>query len=103
MELWDPPVGNLLVRKSSLSTNRKFILLSIAFSSRLICFFFHLKPLADVVKHVEKGYRMEKPEGCPREIHDLMQQAWDLNADRRPTFNQVKQQLAQLKDNPNFV
>ena len=78
-------------------------LLCIAFSSRLICFFFHLKPLADVVKHVEKGYRMEKPEGCPREIHDLMQQAWDLNADRRPTFNQVKQQLAQLKDNPNFV
>ncbi|XP_046454047.1 tyrosine-protein kinase CSK-like [Daphnia pulex] len=60
-------------------------------------------PLADVVKHVEKGYRMEKPEGCPQEIHDLMRQAWDLNADRRPTFNQVKQQLAQLKDTPNFV
>lgn len=61
------------------------------------------QPLADVVKHVEKGYRMEKPEGCPQEIHKLMTQAWDLNADQRPTFNQVKQQLAQLKDTPNFV
>lgn len=55
------------------------------------------------MKHVEKGYRMEKPEGCPQEIHDLMRMAWDLNADLRPTFNQVKQQLAQLKDTPNFI
>jgi len=29
-------------------------------------------PLADVVKHVEKGYRMEAPEGCPPEIYDIM-------------------------------
>ena len=55
------------------------------------------------MKHVEKGYRMEKPEGGPQEIHDLMRMAWDLNADLRPTFNQVKQQLAQLKDTPNFI
>jgi len=60
-------------------------------------------PLADVVKHVEKGYRMEKPEGCTQEIHDLMRQAWDLNAERRPTFHQVKQQLGQLKETPNFM
>lgn len=71
-------------------------------SCNLYFFFFACvrQPLADVVKHVEKGYRMEKPEGCPREIHDLMQQAWDLNPDRRPTFNQVKQQLALFKENP---
>jgi c-src tyrosine kinase len=62
---------------------------------------FLVQPLADVVKHVEKGYRMEKPEGCPQEIYKLMCQAWDLNADRRPTFHQVKQQLAQLKEMEN--
>jgi len=46
---------------------------------------------------------MEKPEGCTQEIHDLMRQAWDLNAERRPTFHQVKQQLGQLKETPNFM
>ena len=55
------------------------------------------------MKHVEKGYRMEKPEGCPQEIYELMRQAWDLNADKRPTFHVVKQQLASLNDNPNLV
>ena len=64
---------------------------------------FLVQPLADVVKHVEKGYRMEKPEGCPQEIYKLMCQAWDLNADRRPTFHQVKQQLAQLKEMENWL
>ncbi|GFS46656.1 tyrosine-protein kinase csk-1 [Trichonephila inaurata madagascariensis] len=28
-------------------------------------------PLGDLVKHVEKGYRMEAPEGCPSEILTL--------------------------------
>ncbi|XP_077298311.1 tyrosine-protein kinase CSK-like [Arctopsyche grandis] len=54
-------------------------------------------PLADVVKHVEKGYKMEAPEGCPPELYDLMRQAWDLNPDTRPTFSQAKSKLAQLK------
>lgn len=29
-------------------------------------------PLADVVKHVEKGYKMEAPEGCPPEVYEMM-------------------------------
>ena len=29
-------------------------------------------PLADVVKHVEKGYQMEAPEGCPKSIYRVM-------------------------------
>nr|CAD7405067.1 unnamed protein product [Timema poppensis] len=31
-------------------------------------------PLADVVKHVEKGYKMEAPEGCPSEVYEMMRQ-----------------------------
>lgn len=31
-------------------------------------------PLADVVKHVEKGYKMEAPEGCPPEVYEIMRQ-----------------------------
>ena len=35
-------------------------------------------PLADVVKHVEKGYRMEAPEGCPKSIYDVMKKSWRI-------------------------
>lgn len=32
------------------------------------------QPLADVVKCVEKGYKMEQPDGCPHEVYDIMRQ-----------------------------
>lgn len=38
-----------------------------------------LQPLADVMKHVEKGYRMEAPDDCPPEVYKLMKEvsaAW---------------------------
>ncbi|XP_057655445.1 tyrosine-protein kinase CSK [Diorhabda carinulata] len=54
-------------------------------------------PLADVVKHVEKGYKMEAPEGCPPEVYEIMRQAWDLNPDKRPYFHEVKAKLGHLK------
>lgn len=57
----------------------------------------YLQPLADVVKHVEVGYKMEAPEGCPSEIYEMMRQAWDLNPSRRPSFSDLKVKLLQLK------
>ncbi|XP_066583173.1 tyrosine-protein kinase CSK isoform X3 [Prorops nasuta] len=33
--------------------------------------------LADVVKCVEKGYKMEPPDGCPPEVYDIMRQLPD--------------------------
>ncbi|KAI1301864.1 Tyrosine-protein kinase CSK [Halotydeus destructor] len=54
-------------------------------------------PLADVVKHVEKGYRMEAPEGCPSEIYEIMKQAWDLDVEKRPAFAVVLKKLEHLK------
>jgi len=27
-----------------------------------------------VVKHVEKGYKMEAPDGCPPEVYEIMRQ-----------------------------
>ncbi|XP_068155503.1 uncharacterized protein Csk isoform X1 [Drosophila tropicalis] len=53
-------------------------------------------PLADVVKHVEVGYKMEAPEGCPPEIYEMMRQAWDLNPIKRPTFAELKVKLQLL-------
>lgn len=60
--------------------------------------FISIQPLADVVKHVEVGYKMEAPEGCPPEIYEMMRQAWDLNPARRPTFQELKVKLLQLKN-----
>ncbi|KAG8224114.1 hypothetical protein J437_LFUL001808 [Ladona fulva] len=54
-------------------------------------------PLADVVKHVEKGYKMEAPDGCPSEVYDIMRKAWDLNPEKRPTFKEVETVLGVLK------
>ncbi|XP_071035198.1 tyrosine-protein kinase CSK [Parasteatoda tepidariorum] len=54
-------------------------------------------PLADVVKHVEKGYRMEAPEGCPSDIYDIMKQAWDLEPENRPNFIDVLKRLEHLR------
>lgn len=63
--------------------------------------FIHLfsfeQPLADVVKHVEKGYRMEAPEGCPTEIYDIMKQAWHIDPDKRPTFASVSTKLDKMR------
>ena len=39
--------------------------------------------------HVERGYRMEAPEGCPPEIYSIMKQAWELKPEDRPTFHSV--------------
>ncbi|XP_050401686.1 tyrosine-protein kinase CSK [Patella vulgata] len=54
-------------------------------------------PLADVVMHVEKGYRMEAPEGCPPEIYSIMKDSWDIDPLKRPTFNTVIAKLNNLR------
>merc|ERR1719273_2405317 len=43
-------------------------------------------PLNDVVKHVENGYQMEAPEGCPAQVYTIMKDAWELEPEKRPTF-----------------
>ena len=58
-------------------------------------------PLADVVKHVEKGYRMEAPEGCPKSIYDVMKKAWRMETDERPSFRDVRMALELLQSEIN--
>jgi len=50
-------------------------------------------PLGEVVKHVEKGYQMESPEGCPPPVYTIMKEAWELDPTSRPTFKQAKENL----------
>ncbi|XP_069948491.1 tyrosine-protein kinase CSK isoform X2 [Cherax quadricarinatus] len=54
-------------------------------------------PLADVMKHVEKGYRMEAPDCCPPEVYQLMKESWNLDPQLRPTFHEAYKHLVQLQ------
>jgi len=50
-------------------------------------------PLGEVVKHVEKGYQMEAPEGCPQPVYKIMKDAWELDPEKRPTFSSSRDSL----------
>ncbi len=39
---------------------------------------------------------MEPPDGCPIEIGNIMRQAWQSDPERRPSFNQVLEQLKRV-------
>lgn len=45
------------------------------------------QPIQDVVRHIERGYRMEAPEGCPQEISRIMNDTWHLNPNDRPSVD----------------
>lgn len=55
------------------------------------------QPLTEVVMHVEKGYRMECPDGCPKDIYDVMSDAWELRPENRPDFKKVLEKLTRLR------
>lgn len=52
--------------------------------------------LTDVYHMLEKGYRMECPQGCPPKIYDLMRQCWQWNASERPTFREISLALENM-------
>ncbi|KAJ2949679.1 hypothetical protein O0L34_g15606 [Tuta absoluta] len=55
-------------------------------------------PLAEVVRHVERGYRMEAPEGCPAGPYEVMRAAWHAEPAQRPTFAHTRRTLATIRD-----
>lgn len=59
-------------------------------------------PMADVVKYVESGYRMDPPEGCPPKIYTIMRRAWSAEPEDRPSFIDVLKEIEELaKDTPD--
>ncbi|XP_043861872.1 tyrosine-protein kinase Abl isoform X6 [Drosophila santomea] len=52
--------------------------------------------LTDVYHKLEKGYRMERPPGCPPEVYDLMRQCWQWDATDRPTFKSIHHALEHM-------
>ncbi|XP_039250120.2 ephrin type-A receptor 4-B-like isoform X1 [Styela clava] len=55
---------------------------------------------SDVVHCVENGYRLPPPPFCPRILHNLMLNCWNMDRTRRPTFTQIVSQLDNILTNP---
>ncbi|KTF88783.1 hypothetical protein cypCar_00041402 [Cyprinus carpio] len=53
-------------------------------------------PLKEVVPRVEKGYKMDAPDGCPAVVYDIMKQCWTLDPVARPSFKELRQQLQDI-------
>lgn len=40
----------------------------------------------EVIRSLDRSYRMPCPEGCPAELYDVMMMCWKQKAEERPTF-----------------
>ena len=47
--------------------------------------------------HVERGYRMDPPDGCPSELYEIMKEVWNIDAHKRPTFKEVLSKLDRIR------
>ncbi|XP_063000992.1 tyrosine-protein kinase ABL1 isoform X2 [Elgaria multicarinata webbii] len=47
--------------------------------------------LSQVYELLEKDYRMERPEGCPEKVYELMRACWQWGASDRPSFAEIHQ------------
>ncbi|XP_054443685.1 tyrosine-protein kinase ABL2 isoform X4 [Pteronotus mesoamericanus] len=47
--------------------------------------------LSQVYDLLEKGYRMEQPEGCPPKVYELMRACWKWSPADRPSFAEIHQ------------
>ncbi|CAL8095527.1 unnamed protein product [Calicophoron daubneyi] len=53
--------------------------------------------LQDVYVLLEKGKRMDRPQGCPENVYQLMLQCWQWLPEQRPTFGMIRNQLEAMQ------
>ncbi|XP_070560488.1 ephrin type-B receptor 1-B-like [Ptychodera flava] len=57
----------------------------------------------DVIKSVEKGYRLPPPMDCPQALHQMMLDCWQKERINRPTFSNLVNMLDRLIRNPSTL
>ncbi|XP_066595119.1 uncharacterized protein [Prorops nasuta] len=56
----------------------------------------------EVMRNVQSGYRLERPSHCRSELFRVIARCWHADPDRRPEFQTLRRDLAQLlEDNMN--
>ncbi|XP_053549937.1 tyrosine-protein kinase ABL2 isoform X1 [Bombina bombina] len=58
--------------------------------------------LSQVYDLLEKGYRMEQPEGCPPKVYELMRACWQWNPAERPSFAETHQAFETMFHDSNI-
>ncbi|KAG8436820.1 hypothetical protein GDO86_007778 [Hymenochirus boettgeri] len=58
--------------------------------------------LSQVYDLLEKGYRMEQPEGCPPKVYELMRACWQWNPSDRPSFSETHQAFETMFHDSNI-
>ncbi|KAM3180989.1 hypothetical protein ACTXT7_015227 [Hymenolepis weldensis] len=53
--------------------------------------------LQDVYVLLEKGTRMEAPQGCPDAVYQLMLDCWEWDSEKRPSFQEVYARLETVR------
>ena len=61
-----------------------------------VCVCVCVQPVEDVAQHVDKGYRMDAPDGCPDGVYRVMKECWDKDPSLRPNFARIERLLEQV-------
>jgi serine/threonine protein kinase len=48
---------------------------------------------SDILSYIQSGKRLPKPNVCPDDVHDTMQNCWKLNATDRPGFGEIASEM----------
>lgn len=56
-----------------------------------------------VMRKVKEGYRLEKPKHCKSQLFNVISKCWYSDPNKRPTFTELKQDLANLLEDPEHV
>eukprot|EP00731_Ephydatia_muelleri_P032224 Em0023g731a len=56
----------------------------------------------EVLHFISEGGRLDKPEGCPNKIYQMMQNCWNNSLSERPHFNDIVMDLNNFLDKNSF-
>ena len=45
------------------------------------------------MQFVERGYRMDPPDGCPPVVYQIMKDCWQADPNARPNFTRIMKSL----------
>lgn len=54
--------------------------------------------LSQVYELLESGYRMQRPEGCPPPVYEMMRECWEWAPEDRPSFKVLSTTLNGMSD-----